>query len=178
MAIIPAYIKAGLSTPLSRIKLRDYPATEWSLRLILRGPAAVQVVGSVEPDGLHSLNLTAAETGAWPAGIYAYSLRVTDGVDVHEVESSTVEVIADLDTIVAGVDQRSHARRVLDNIEAVIEKRSTQDQDKYRINNRELWRTPLADLLTLKNQYAALVRREEAKANGKPLFGPAVRVRL
>lgn len=178
MAIIPAFIKAGISTPLSRIKLRDYPSTSWALRLILRGPAAVQVAGTADADGLHSLNLSAAITGAWPAGIYAYSLRVTDGVDVHEVESSTVEVLADLDAVVAGIDQRSHARRVLDNIEAVLEKRSTQDQEKYRINNRELWRTPLPELLTLKNQYAAIVRREEAKANGKPLFGPAVRVRL
>lgn len=175
-AIIPAYIKAGLST--KRIAdLRQYPAPSWSLTLILRGPSALDVTSTAE-GSRHVLTLTAAQTGALAAGHYSYSVRATSGDDTVEVEASTVDVIADLSTVAAGADQRSHARRVLDNIEAVIENRATQDQQKYRINNRELWRTPLADLLQLRGYYAALVRQEKAKARGKTLFGAAVKVRL
>jgi hypothetical protein len=61
---------------------------------------------------------------------------------------------------------RTHAQIALANIEAVLAKRSTQDQERYTINNRELWRTPLGDLLKLRDYYRAEVRREKQAQRG------------
>lgn len=76
------------------------------------------------------------------------------------------------------VDTRSHAKKTLEALEAVIEGRATLDQERYRLNNRELFRTPLDTLIKLRNQYRAEVSREIAKTSGKSIFGKVVRVKL
>ncbi len=173
--ILPDKLTAGLTFD-RLVTLTAYPAPDWSLTVLLRGPGSIDIDATAD-GSQHLLHKTAAETGAMPPGLYRYSARVTDGVDVVEVEAGTTSIEADLASV-AGGDMRSHARIVLDNINAVIEKRATQDQQRYTINNRELWRTPIHDLLALKNQYQALVSAEDAKAKGSNIFGRQVRMRL
>ena len=169
--IVPAEIKAGLTFS-NLVTLTAYPAPDWALSVVLRGPAVINLAATA--DGVqHKLATTAAQTG-----LYAYSARVTRGDDVVEVESGTVTVVADLAQQDAGGDMRSHNRKVLDSIRAVIEQRATVDQERYRINNRELYRTPLEELRKHEAFYAARVAAEEAKARGKSLFGRKVRMRL
>lgn len=172
--ILPDKIGAGLT--FSKLTtLTAYPAPDWALSVALRGPASIDLVAV--PDGIqHRLAATAAVTAAYTPGLYAYSIRATRGEDVVEVERGTITVLPDLAQS-AGGDVRSHSRIVLDNIRAVIEKRATQDQQKYSINNRELWRTPIADLLKLEALYASRVRTEEAQASGKNIWRQ-VRMRL
>lgn len=173
--IVPAEIKAGLTFS-NLVTLTAYPAPDWALTVALRGPAVINLAATA--DGMqHKLAATATETSAYAPGLYAYSARVTRGDDVVEVESGTVTVLPDLAQSTGG-DVRSHNRKVLDSINAVIEKRATVDQERYRINNRELYRTPLADLLKLQAIYQARVRDEEAKARGHNPFGRVIRMRL
>lgn len=143
----------------------------------MRGPAAVTISATVE-SAQHALRVTAADSGDWVTGIYSYNVRVSKGAEVFEVESGTLEILPDLNAQVAGVDGRTHAARVLDAIEAVIEKRATLDQERYSINNRELARTPIADLLKLRDVYRSEVARERHLARGGKLFGRSVRVIL
>ena len=98
--------------------------------------------------------------------------------EVDELEAGAVEIKADLAAISTSQDLRSHARKTLDAIEATIEGRASLDQERYRINNRELYRTPLETLKKLRDQYRAEVSREEAKLSGKSMFGKTLRVRL
>jgi hypothetical protein len=175
--IFPASITAGLSFKAKLISLREYPAPEWGLAVILRGPSA-QVI-TAQPEGAqHRLEASATATKTWAPGAYLYSVRVMRGDDVLEVERGSTFIARDLEALEGVQDVRTHARRTLDAIEAVIEKRASLDQSRYVINNRELERTPIRDLLLLKDRYAALVRREEAAARGKSTWGPAVRVSL
>lgn len=174
--IIPAKISAGLTFS-AVAALSAYPAPAWSMTLALRGPASIDLEATADGTS-HALAATAEETGAYPPGLYRYSLRALYNGVVREIEHGTINVLADLVQLQPGTETRSHARIVLDNIQAVIEKRATQDQQKYTINNRELWRTPIADLLKLKNLYLALVRQEEKAASGKNTFGLNVRMRL
>lgn len=175
-AFLPTRINAGVTFE-KRVSLSQYLAPAWVLLLLLRGPSNKDVTAAADGSA-HVLALGAAETSAMTPGDYAYSLRVKSGGTVHEVEAGRLTLAPDLANLAAGSDTRSQARRTLDAIDAVIEKRASQDQEKYRINNRELWRTPLADLLLLRDRYAFLVAREERKARGKGRFGPAVVVRL
>lgn len=175
MQRIPQEFTAGLT--FSRLLVENcYPAPAWSLKLLLRGPGAYEIYSAPGDNGQHQLTATATDTAAWLAGTYSYSLRATDGTQVAEIDAGTLEIKPDLAATAAGADQRGHVRRVLESIEAVIENRATMDQMRYKINNRELWRTPLADLLRLRTHYKNQLVRLQMQKSGK--FGRTVKVRL
>lgn len=180
MHYIPPTIQAGV-TFTACAQLTKYPAPDWVVKLYMRGPA-VASIDAVGEGASHTFSATAAETAAWPAGVYAYVLRVQRGDDVQQIEAGTLEVLADITANTAPGDSRSHALRTLEAIEAVLEKRATRDQERYTIEGangrRELWRTPIADLLKLRDAYRAEVRAERAAARGKSLWGAAVKVRF
>ena len=58
-------------------------------------------------------------------------------------------------------DPRSHAKITLDAVEAVIEGRATKDQENYSIAGRSACRTPVADLLSLRDYYRTEFLREQ-----------------
>lgn len=154
--------------------LTAYPAPDWEVTALLRGPSVINL--SAEPSGNgHRFIVSAADTAAWTPGNYWYSIRATRDGEVVEVDSGEIVIEPDFSSTVAGFDGRNHARRVLDAIEAVLERRATLDQERYTINNRELWRTPIADLLVLRDRYRSELRRMNAVKKGG-LFNQKVRV--
>ncbi len=158
--------------------LAAYPAQDgWALTLHLRGPQSIDIASSPDGDG-HVLSASAATTGAWAPGQYWAALRARDGETVAEVEAGQLTVAADLAQVNGLYDGRTHAERVLTAIEAVIEGRATKDQERYRINNRELQRTPLSDLMALRDRYRAELRAQNAALRGQSLIGRTVSVRL
>ena len=176
--LFPSQIKAGTTFKFS-LNLTAYPASNWIIHAYLRGAHAIDM--QAEPQGnMHIFNISALVTKEYKAGHYGYSLRAiqTETGEVDELEAGAVEIKADLAAISTSQDLRSHARKTLDAIEATIEGRASLDQERYRINNRELYRTPMETLIRLRNQYRAEVAREQAKASGKSLFGRVVRVKL
>lgn len=172
----PSEIKAGLTFDLTMLRAA-YPAPDWAFAAHLRGPSSINLTAAPDGEG-HKFTETAANTANWAAGRYWYSIRATKGDEVREVENGEVTITANLQSAAAGYDGRTHAQICLDNIEAVLEKRATKDQQKYTINNRELWRTPLGDLLALRDHYKAEVAREQATQSGRAIFGRQVRVRF
>jgi len=175
-SILPDKIGAGLTFS-TLATLTAYQAPVWSLVVALRGPGAINLTSTAEGTQ-HRLTASAATTANWVAGLYSYSVRVTDGTEVFEIETGQITIAADLTNATEGHDGRTHAQRTLEAIEAVIERRASLDQERYRINNRELYRTPIGDLMKLRDLYRAEVRQEQAAARGKSLFGATVRVRL
>lgn len=175
MAGIPKSTTAGTTLALS-LALTAYPAPDWSATLILRGAQSIDLTS--QPDGkLHTFTTAADVTASWKPGDYWYSLRVTDGTEVYEVETGTLTVDPDL-AAVSEFDGRTHAERTLQAIEAVIEGRASKDQDSYRINNRELRRTPISQLLKLRDVYRQEVRRLRASRRGKDTLGRQVLARF
>lgn len=162
-------IKAGFPLKIG-ITLTAFPAPDWSLTLIMRGPGKLDLV-SVADGASHQIEVSAAETSAWAPGFYWYELRAQSADDVQLVEEGRTTVLRDLASADASFDERSHAEKVLAAIEAVIENRATVDQQSYQINNRQLTRTPLADLLKLRAVYLAQVRSAKAKKRGRSLTG-------
>ena len=174
----PNQIKAGTTFKFS-LNLTAYPASNWIIHAYLRGAHAIDM--QAEPQGnMHIFNISALVTKEYKAGHYGYSLRAIhiESSEVDELEAGAIEIKADLATVSTSQDLRSHARKTLDAIEATIEGRASLDQERYRINNRELYRTPLETLKKLRDQYRAEVGREEAKLAGKSMFGKSLRVRL
>ena len=128
----------------------------------------------------HRFRKELGETANWDAGDYWYTLRAVDAAtgDMVEVECGQVTITPDLVNAAVGFDGRTPNQIALDAIEAVIAQRATLDQERYRINNRELYRTSIPDLLKLRDHYVRLVKREQDIACGRNPFGNTVRVRL
>lgn len=157
-SILPAEITAGLDFQ-ARVVLPAYPAPTWALTALLRGPQAIDLNAAAD-GAAHVFAADAATTATWVAGTYWYSVRATSGGSVLEVGKGRMEVARDLASVTGEYDGRTANEKALASIDAVIANRATMDQQRYVINNRELWRTPMADLIKLRAFYAAKVRRE------------------
>src|SRR6185369_6878745 len=73
------------------------------------------------------VNVTKAVTNDWDAGTYAIQGFVDNGTSRFQIYDGFIEALPSLSTIEDSVDLRSHVRKVLDNIEAVLEGRATHD---------------------------------------------------
>lgn len=177
MQHIPDTITAGLTLRVC-VALTAYPASDgWALTLHMRGSQSIDLTGTADGDA-HLIAADAATTGEWVAGTYWATLRGTDGTDVVEIDSGQIRVETDLAQVAGQYDGRGHVEKVLEAIEAVIEGRATKDQERYRINNRELQRTPLSDLMLLRDKYRTEARRARAASKGQSLLGRKVSVRF
>jgi hypothetical protein len=153
--------------------LDDYPATDWTLKYRFRHPtlAGFEIVASASGSD-HSVTVSAATSAGYGAGTWAWVAWVEGGSsEKYTVDQGTVEIAADFRAAAASatLDTRSHARKVLAAIEAVIENRATLDQEEYTIAGRSLKRTPAGELLKLRLRYLNEVRNEQAAerlANG------------
>lgn len=177
MLCFPSEIRAGVTLN-QRNTFTAYPADDgWTVAVVLRGPASIDLTATA--DGVtHVLAATAAETAAWAPGLYAWQAQATDGAEVVDLGAGVVRVLAALGGVTGPHDATTHAERTLAAIEAIIEKRANLDQQKYKINGRELERMPIGDLLKLRSTYRAEVARERRARKGVSLFGQNVRVRI
>ena len=141
----------------------DYPPASYTLKYSLRlDTAATEIEIAASASGTDFLvEVASVTTASYTAGTYRWQAYITRTSDSQRVliGSGTVKVVANRDA--STVDPRSHAKKVLDAIEAVIESRATKDQEEYAINGRSLKRTPIADLLVLRGRYKAEVLAEE-----------------
>jgi hypothetical protein len=173
---LPENITAGLTFE-ATLTIDAYPAPTWGFTAIIRGPKSITLIAANSGTG-HKFTASAATTAAWPTGKYWCSVRATDGTSVVEVSNTEITILPDLVSAGDGYDGRTPSEIAFDSIKAVLEKRATQDQQRYSINNRELWRTPIADLLKLRAFYATQVRREKAAKSGQTTFGRQIHVRF
>ncbi|MCD9147811.1 hypothetical protein [Pseudophaeobacter flagellatus] len=173
MSAIPGEIGAGV-TFRATVFLPVYPAPEWSVDLILRGPGQIDLASTDDGDN-HLFHAAASVTKDWAPGHYRFELRASDGVDVVTVETGETRIAPDLAALGQGFDGRDHVRKVLDAVEAVIENRATIDQQSYQINNRSLQRTPLDELMKLRAKYRAELSQKKRARRGGGL-GPRYKV--
>ena len=173
---IPEKAQAGLDFSVC-FNNRAYPATEWSAKLLFRGPAPIDIV-AVPVGSAQTFTAASTVTATWLPGLYCYSVRVQSATETREVENGQIEFLPDFASLPAGYDGRTVNEIAYDAISAVVANRATQDQQRYTIGDRELWRTPMGDLLKLKASYSAAVRRERAVKNGHSRFGRVIPVRF
>lgn len=166
----PTKLRAGDTARWDR-SLADYPASTWTLTYRLVSDARTYTFNATANADTHEITVAMATTAAWLPGIYQWTSTVTDGTSRYTVATGHIEVLYNPGTVSAPMDTRTHAKTVLDAIEAVLEGRATHDVASYTIGGRQLARMPIEDLLTWRGQYRAEVRAEEDKARvalGRP----------
>jgi hypothetical protein len=175
----PAELRAGDTWKWTRT-VDDYPAGTWTLKYRFKSPSGgFEIVASASGTD-YSVTVSAATSAGYAAGLYEWSAWVEQGDEKYTVDGGTCNVLPNLRAgdAVAALDTRSHARKTLDAIEAVIENRATLDQMSYSIAGRALSRTPLADLLKFKSHYQAEVRAEDNAAKIKNGLGVGGRIQF
>jgi len=151
--------------------LPDYPASAWSLVYYLRKDGATGKTFTGTADGdTHSVIVAAATTAAYASGVYDFIGWVTGGTaEKYEVFNGRIEVLPN-PTNSSAYDPRSHARRVLELIEAAMEGRIPNGLESYSIGGRSLNKIPLNQLRELYEKYKQDVLSEEQAerlANGR-----------
>lgn len=175
----PTKITAGDTLQWTKT-LADYPASTWTLTYTLfNADAAYSFSASADSDD-HSVDVPGATTATWAPGRYAWTAFVSDGTDQHTVADGTWLVVANPSAVTAR-DGRTHARKMLDAIEATLEgKASTSELSLVSVamGDRNVSSKPEL-LLTLRDRYKAEVLAEEraaaiARGESRPNF---IRVR-
>ena len=134
--------------------------------------------------GNHKFTVTASETST--AYVVEVSSTVTENYTAHlykwyafitrTSDSQRVAVDNGMTTLVvnyadSNADVRTHAKKVLDAVQAVIENRATIDQSSFSIAGRSLSRMSIDELFTVRDRYRAEYNEEVKKArirNKKP----------
>lgn len=164
---IPQEIRAG-DTAKWRRELSDYPADDgWVLAYTAVSATAAHAFTAAADGTAHLVTVAASETTAWAAGNYRLTEFATKASERYTLGSTSLRVLPDLAAANTGIDARTHARKVLDAIEAWLEAKAPT-AGAMEIAGRKVQNYPLTDLLALRDRYRAEVAREEATASGRP----------
>lgn len=164
----PTELRAGDPWAWRREDLTDYPASAWNLVYWFKNAAGgFQVAAAADGDN-YVVDESSDDTQGRAAGFYSWQARVeniADNTIRHIVDSGSLTVLANLfiGTATDPYDGRSHARKVLAAIEAVLERRATKDQMSYTIEGRTLERTSIDELRRFRVAYRAEVATEDAR---------------
>lgn len=160
---IPNKIRAGDTLKFTE-SLTDYPASVWTLAYTLINATDNIEFVAVPVGDDYSVNIAHGITSNWNKGYYAYVARVSNGTESYVVLYGDLEILANATS--ANFEVRSHARIVLDNINAVLEDKATLEQASYSIDGRSLNSRSIDELLKIKEKYEYLVAREKNKKGG------------
>ena len=139
----------------------DYPASEWALTYYLRKSGVTATSFSATADGdTHLVTVAAATTAAYASGVYDFIGWVVKGTEKFEVFNSVIEVLPN-PTNTSAYDPRSHARRVMELLEAAMEGRVPNGMESYSIGGRSISKIPLNQLRELWEKYKQDVVMEE-----------------
>lgn len=169
----PKKLHAGDSVRWHRA-VPDFPASAgWSLHYALRGAGVVDI--EALPGSPYVIEVSAAITREWPPGRYRWVAFVRH-IDGERITLGDGEITIAPDWLAAeSLDVRSHARRMLDLIEAALQKRIPKDQQSYTIDGQSIDRIPVERLEELRLRYRREVAREERSSS---TFGRIIQARL
>lgn len=150
-------------------RLADYPGSAgWALSYeLLNAMHRYEIPASAEGDAFRVV-VSAQTTQAYAPGSYDWRARVTNADEVHTVATGRLTVAPSFGAV---GDVRSHARRTLDAIEAVLEGRATSATAEYEINGRRLKYIPLIELHAMRTKYQREVAAEEGKSGPRGVSG-------
>lgn len=155
----PSSIRAGDLVTWTK-SLSDYPADAgWSLSYTLINSSTKITINAVASGADHLVSVAAATTGSYQAGNYTWMARVTKGSEVYTIDQGSLTIQPNLAAL-AQFDGRSHAKVMVEAIEAAIQGRASALQLRYQINGRSIEFLNPTDLIKWLSFYRAEVAKE------------------
>ncbi len=164
----PLKINIGDTIKWKRVDLTaNYPASAgWSLKYVLisnvSGSGKIELTAS--QDGTTDqflIEKNATQSAAWTAGRYNWAAYVSKDSERYRVDYGVIDLLPNLEAQTAGTDNRTHNRKMLEAIRALLEGRAVSDVQSYQINSRSLTKLTIKELLHWESVYAARVQAEE-----------------
>jgi hypothetical protein len=167
----PLQLRAGDTWQWNRQDLADnYPAPTWTLKYAFKNATQHFEVTAAADGAFFAATVAMATTAGYTAGKYSWVAWVETATERHEVDRGWLTVLP-VYTGTTTLDDRTHARKTLEAIEAVIENRATLDQQKYTIGSRSLDRMPIKDLLEFRDYYRGQVFSQDANERIRNGYG-------
>ncbi len=165
----PLQLRAGDTWAWRREDLTDYPAPTWVLTYYFKAPTANFSIAAAADGAAHAVSVAKATTAGRTATRYKWTAAVDNGTERHVVDQGELVVLPDF-AASGNLDDRSHARKMLDAIQALLEGRATKDQQSYTVGDISITRIPVEQLTALRDKYRTEVatqrRLERLKAGG------------
>ena len=156
---VPDQLPAGDTWQWTR-SLSDYPAGTWTLAYRFANEVDAFTVTATASGTDHAISVAASTTAGYKPGRYSWRAMVTSGAERHSIESGVLEILPDPGAT-GYRSVRTHARRVMEALEATIEGRATTDQLAMSIAGRSISRMSLTELRENWEKYATMVKAEE-----------------
>lgn len=164
---IPRTITPG-DTVSWRDSFCDYKPPDYSLSWAIRGASAINLDAIATGDEFET-TITPAQSGTLVAGSYFFQAYTRYGDNRITIGSGQITVLANLGALADPYDGSTTAQKMLAAVEEAIQARlSGGAVDSYEIKGRQLNRTPLPDLVKLRDQLKIEVAREQAAAGLMP----------
>ena len=145
-----------------------------------RGGNKKFTITATEADDTYYIEVGSSTTASYTAGDYIWEAYITRSADSERimVDSGRTEITINLAN--TNADLRSHAKKVLDAIEAVIEGRATIDQSSFSLGGRSLSRMSVDELMTFRDRYKAEYMKEIklARIRNKQGSGNTIKVQF
>jgi len=155
----PTTFRAGDLLSWSK-SLLDYPASGgWTLAYTLINAAAKITINASASGADFLISIAASVTAAYTAGSYRWMARVTKGTDIYTVAEGMIEILPNLAAL-STYDGRTHAKKMLEAIEAAYEGKASTTQLQLEINGRRIINFTPADLIKWRSFYQAEVAKE------------------
>lgn len=153
----------------------NYPASDgWTLTYRLTPQSSgtpIEFVATADGDD-YLIQVSSATTASWVAGPYSWASAVSKSGERFTVDDGSITIKPD-PFQASSLDNRSHARKMLDAIEAALESRASASQLELlelTIYSRSSKRDPTV-LMKARSQYIAEVARENAALGIRPGTG-------
>lgn len=160
---IPSKIVAGDSLSWKK-SLSDYPASTWTLVYhLLNQQKKITITAAADGDD-HLVEIPIGTSDDYTVGAYKYIATVSDGTERYKIDEGRVEVTPDYANL-ESADLRTHAEKVLEALEAVIEGKASADQLTYSIAGRSISRYSPDEILQWRDSYQAEVNKERRDLN-------------
>jgi len=158
--IEPQEITAG-DTITWKKSLSDYPASGgYTLKYRLINSAGKYDITAAADGDNHLITVTATVSATYSAGTYTWQSFVEKGTERYTIAQGTMTIKPDLAAQTSGYDNRSHVKKVLDSIQAVIESRATRADLEKEINGKRISFMRPEELIKWHSHYASLYSQE------------------
>ena len=119
----------------------------------------------------------AVQTEGWPAGLYWFDVQAQDAEgNKWTLSRDRLELKPSLSNLPE--DSRTDAERMVEMIEAMMAGNASAGVRRYKINNRELERYGVDELLKLLTFWRNRLAKERRKGRGESPLGPDIRFRF
>lgn len=157
---VPSTMRAGDTIEWDE-SVSDYPAGNgYTLAFSLRSQGKAPITITANSNGNdYAISVAPANTTAWTPGNYYYQAYVfmsSNGVvtEKHTLQAGQVEILANLTAADSQLDPRSHAKKCLDAIEAVLEGRATRSELSYSIAGRSISLMTPSEIVEWRDYYS------------------------